>query len=218
MHALLSVHHPQAGSEVITLRFWAWRAADETFVLNTRVQAPHKTEVCALEFHPSVMLVVTGSRDRTFKLWDRVEAAPIVSLAHEQHTQRKTVSQKQQEQQLLEPDLKKKHVDKVAAAGADDPAAPGGPSRTSSQGSPRHLWQCRSVGFYRDSPCVSAAFSGDGTALALGYGHHVTLWDWRDNALKGVLVQVGLSPFLLPTLFSYFECYGSAATGCSERF
>ncbi len=29
--------------------------------------------------------------------------------------------------------------------------------------------------------------SGDGTCLALGYAHLLTLWDWRDNTLKAVL-------------------------------
>lgn len=128
------------------------------------------------------MLVVTGSRDRTFKLWDRVEAAPIVSLAHDQHTRKQTVSQRQLE--VAESAVATAGQKRARSTGSDSKDAVD-PSMPSPQ---RYIWQCRSVGFYRDYPCSAAAFSGDGTALALGYGRHVTLWDWRDNALKGVLV------------------------------
>jgi WD40 repeat protein len=166
-------------------------------------QMPHKADVRCLEFHPSLFLVATGSRDRTFKLWDRIEAAPVVSLAHEQHKLRRNLQQHNGDEaanvvavsaaaaaatengkQRVVTNRKARRIEanEVSAKAV----APSSPPLLAS----RFVWQCRSVGFYRDFPCSSAAFSGDGTALALGYGHHVTLWDWRDNALKSVLAQV----------------------------
>jgi WD40 repeat protein len=176
-------------------------------VTTCQMQMPHKGEVRCLEFHPSLLLVATGSRDRTFKLWDRIEAAPVVSLAHEQHAIRRKLAR--------EDGGNPNNVDSAAVTAAAVAAVESGKMKAAAanrkgrriesksvaadaavsataapRAPPRHVWQCRSVGFYRDFPCSAAAFSGDGTALALGYGNHVTLWDWRDNALKGVLMQV----------------------------
>jgi NET1-associated nuclear protein 1 (U3 small nucleolar RNA-associated protein 17) len=50
-------------------------------------------------------------------------------------------------------------------------------------------WNCRSVGFFRDYPCRSAAFSTDGSVLAVSYGHIITLWDPLTNILRRTLSQ-----------------------------
>lgn len=50
-------------------------------------------------------------------------------------------------------------------------------------------WNCRSVGFFRDYPCRSAAFSNDGSVLAVSYGHIITLWDPLTNVLRKTLSQ-----------------------------
>jgi NET1-associated nuclear protein 1 (U3 small nucleolar RNA-associated protein 17) len=51
------------------------------------------------------------------------------------------------------------------------------------------MWSCRSVGFFRDYPCRSAAFSKDGSVLAVSYGQIITLWDPSTNMLKRTLSQ-----------------------------
>eukprot|EP00884_Botryococcus_braunii_P009590 jgi/Botrbrau1/18632/Bobra.0367s0068.1 len=48
-------------------------------------------------------------------------------------------------------------------------------------------WRCHSVGSYCDLPCNCAAFSTDGSLLAVGTGDQVTLWDPWENALLGTL-------------------------------
>ena len=51
----------------------------------------------------------------------------------------------------------------------------------------RAPWRVRSVGFYQDRPMHCAAFSSDGSLLAVGAGSAVTLWDPDNNALLRVL-------------------------------
>ena len=48
-------------------------------------------------------------------------------------------------------------------------------------------WRCRSVGFYQRRPMLAAAFSHDGSLLAVGAGDCVTLWEPMSNALVAVL-------------------------------
>jgi NET1-associated nuclear protein 1 (U3 small nucleolar RNA-associated protein 17) len=51
-------------------------SAGGAFVLNTRVDSPHKAAVTSLAFHPFRPLCVTASADRTFKVW--VETTRLV--------------------------------------------------------------------------------------------------------------------------------------------
>ncbi|KAI7871378.1 WD40-repeat-containing domain protein [Mucor mucedo] len=50
-------------------------------------------------------------------------------------------------------------------------------------------WVCRSVGVYRDSNPTSAAFSEDGSILAVAFGQVITLWDPYSNSIQNVLAQ-----------------------------
>ncbi|RUS25040.1 WD40-repeat-containing domain protein [Jimgerdemannia flammicorona] len=50
-------------------------------------------------------------------------------------------------------------------------------------------WACRSIGVYRDYVPHHAAFSDDGSILAVAYGQIVTLWDPYTNTFQGVLVH-----------------------------
>ena len=77
----------------------------------------------------------------------------------------------------------------------------------------RVVWDCYSVGFYRDKPIHDAAMSDDGSILAVAYDNIVTLWSPLDNmlqhtlphpsSLKGDCVKtvsfVGDSPLLVTT-------------------
>jgi len=48
---------------------------------------------------------------------------------------------------------------------------------------------CESVGFYRNLPAGIAAFSDDGSLLAVVFGSCITLWDPENNQLKETLVN-----------------------------
>ncbi|XP_046846003.1 WD repeat-containing protein 75-like [Xenia sp. Carnegie-2017] len=52
-------------------------------------------------------------------------------------------------------------------------------------------WHCQSVGYFRDEPVSDAAFSSDGSLLAVVYGKVITLWDPYINEQKKTLC----SPF-----------------------
>ncbi|KAG1472336.1 hypothetical protein G6F56_001597 [Rhizopus delemar] len=53
----------------------------------------------------------------------------------------------------------------------------------------RSEWICRSVGVYRDSEANTAAFSADGSVLAVAFGETITLWDPYLNSIQAVLAQ-----------------------------
>jgi len=48
-------------------------------------------------------------------------------------------------------------------------------------------WDCESVGFYRGLEAQCVDFSRDGTALSVGFGHLVTLWDPDHNIVQATL-------------------------------
>ncbi|KAJ3088070.1 WD repeat-containing protein 75 [Quaeritorhiza haematococci] len=48
-------------------------------------------------------------------------------------------------------------------------------------------WSCRSVGYYKDLPAYDAAFSEDGSILAVSFGQVITLWDPTTNGLQMVM-------------------------------
>ncbi|KAJ1266298.1 hypothetical protein BS78_08G140500 [Paspalum vaginatum] len=54
-------------------------------------------------------------------------------------------------------------------------------------------WRCQSVGSYKNKPMTSAAFSADGSVLAVAAESAITLWDPDNNALVGVIAET-LSP------------------------
>lgn len=52
-----------------------------------------------------------------------------------------------------------------------------------------YFWRCRSVGYYRGQRCSSAAFSPDGSVLAIGSGAVVSFWDPIANTLLFALTH-----------------------------
>ncbi|KAI9189118.1 NET1-associated nuclear protein 1 [Blastocladiella emersonii ATCC 22665] len=64
-------------------------------------------------------------------------------------------------------------------------AAPGNPKVR--VGAPRPVWRCRSSGYYRGLTPRSAAWSADGSILAVAFGVQITLWDPASLVLAGVL-------------------------------
>ncbi|VAI27360.1 unnamed protein product [Triticum turgidum subsp. durum] len=66
-------------------------------------------------------------------------------------------------------------------------------SLQSSDGKSQSGWRCQSVGSYKKKPMTAAAFSGDGSVLAVAAESVITLWDPDNNALVGVIAEA-LSP------------------------
>ena len=50
-------------------------------------------------------------------------------------------------------------------------------------------WDCESVGFYRSLNAGCADFSFDGTALAIGFEHLITLWDPDNMTVHATLTN-----------------------------
>ncbi|KAG2426597.1 hypothetical protein HXX76_012913 [Chlamydomonas incerta] len=67
-------------------------------------------------------------------------------------------------------------------------AAPASGSGSRRAGAPPSThWRCRSTGGYKGLPLGAAAFSADGSVLAVAAGSRVTLWDADSNALAAAL-------------------------------
>ncbi|XP_070565659.1 WD repeat-containing protein 75-like [Ptychodera flava] len=58
-------------------------------------------------------------------------------------------------------------------------------------------WNCQSVGFYHDLPAVKAAFSTDGSLLAVAFQQIITLWDPDLNDLKMVLSPLPINQAII---------------------
>eukprot|EP00002_Diphylleia_rotans_P032262 TRINITY_DN6760_c0_g1_i2.p1 TRINITY_DN6760_c0_g1~~TRINITY_DN6760_c0_g1_i2.p1 ORF type:complete len:947 (+),score=169.38 TRINITY_DN6760_c0_g1_i2:52-2892(+) len=73
------------------------------------------------------------------------------------------------------------------------------------------FWGCRSVGLYRNYPARHAAFSHDGSLLAVAFENIITLWDYESNEMKSTIshpaiqsnfLRIGFildSPYLVST-------------------
>ncbi|XP_070672162.1 LOW QUALITY PROTEIN: uncharacterized protein [Malus domestica] len=51
-------------------------------------------------------------------------------------------------------------------------------------------WMCHAVGSYKNKPMTAAAFSGDGSVLAVAAENVITLWDPDNNALVAVIGEM----------------------------
>ncbi|KAG2432689.1 hypothetical protein HYH02_006674 [Chlamydomonas schloesseri] len=141
------------GSTEACLKFWdagsgsdgavSTSGSGSGFVLNTRVDEPHRDLVSALVYHPTRNLAVTtggSGSESEYKVWiqERRASAP--------------------------------------GSGSGRRGAP-----------PSTHWRCLSTGGYKGLPLGAAAFSADGSVLAVAAGSRVTLWDAESNALAAAL-------------------------------
>lgn len=68
--------------------------------------------------------------------------------------------------------------------GVEQPQPLGADGGDGSSATARVVWACRSVGYYRQTAATAAAFSVDGSLLAVAYAPDVvTLWDPMSNAM-----------------------------------
>ncbi|CAN6725634.1 unnamed protein product [Malus baccata var. baccata] len=51
-------------------------------------------------------------------------------------------------------------------------------------------WMCHAIGSYKNKPMTAAAFSGDGSVLAVAAENVITLWDPNSNALVAVIGEM----------------------------
>jgi NET1-associated nuclear protein 1 (U3 small nucleolar RNA-associated protein 17) len=61
--------------------------------------------------------------------------------------------------------------------------------KTATEAPPSTYWVCQSVGVYRDYKVRGAAFSGDGSLLAVVYGQVITLWEPTTLTLRHTLLH-----------------------------
>ncbi|GIL68600.1 hypothetical protein Vafri_21848 [Volvox africanus] len=123
------------------------------FILNTRVDEPHRDVVTSLVYHPCQHMVVTtggSGLDSEFKVWIQEGQRPG--------------------------------------------AATGGHHITATTTTAASRWRCRSIGGYKSLPMTAAAFSADGSVLAVAAAARVTLWDAESNALVAVLPAAATGP------------------------
>ena len=74
-------------------------------------------------------------------------------------------------------------------------------SGTSRQAKMTTIWTCNASVFFRESPIIDSSFSKDGSLLAVGYSHIVTLWNPISNNLLGVLPHASISGKIQRTIF-----------------
>lgn len=149
--------------DTLSLKFWDWVPEQGRYVLNSRVEAPHKTTVSALRYHPTMHVIVSTSHDRTFKVWER--------------------HQREQDPSMADAAAAARGKGRGARRRARNAAARSSVRQTS--------WRCRSVGFYRDFPLNDGAFSSDGSLLAVACAHVLTLWSPMSTTLLRTLTHPG---------------------------
>ncbi len=194
-----SARGPGEEDETPVLRFFARQAgagASEWRPV-TVVEAPHKARVTVLEFAPgSGGLLVTGSADRSFKLWTRAggeaaggEAGATPAPSVEEGGAAGAAAAAAGEA----ANRKARRAARAAGAGAP-PAPPPSTATGAPPPPPPFTWICRSVGYWRDAPVTAGCFSGDASLLAVAYGGAVSLWAPANNALRAVLAFPRLAP------------------------
>lgn len=58
------------------LKFWSWDTHEKRFIMNTRVEQPHKGNITSLIYHPTKNMAVTVGADAKFKVWVRIDRLP----------------------------------------------------------------------------------------------------------------------------------------------
>lgn len=143
----------------------------------TRVDGPHRGAITALAYHPAAALAVTASLDGEFKA-RKISGTPESALFR-------------QSRRFLPAPLSGCLPD----GSRRGPSAPT-PLQTWARGDGGKrgaaAWRCRSVGFYQGHPLLAAAFSPDGSLLAVSGGGLVTLWEPLQNTHVGTLAAPAL--------------------------
>lgn len=81
----------------------------------------------------------------------------------------------------------------------------------------RMSWRCRSVGSYRQKPMLAAAFSSDGTILAVGAAELITLWNPSTNEMIRVLASSSSAYISLLAFVNDSNCLVAASSGSGRH-
>lgn len=54
-----------------SLKFWTYDEVTHKYILNTRVEKPHKGQIVDVVYHPNMNLVASCATDGKFKIWIR---------------------------------------------------------------------------------------------------------------------------------------------------
>lgn len=84
------------------------------------------------------------------------------------------------------------------------------------QMSPNSGWMCHAVGSYKDKPMTAAAFSADGSVLAVAAETVITLWDPDRNVLVAVVGQSQM-PIVSLTFGGNSDCLLYASHGSKPQ-
>ena len=86
------------------------------------------------------------------------------------------------------------------------------------KGAKRKAWHCRSVGGYRECPARCAAFSHDGSLLAIGYQQVVTLWEPDTCTLQETLTHPPFSHLVTEVGFTGQGSARPSLVACSTEW
>jgi NET1-associated nuclear protein 1 (U3 small nucleolar RNA-associated protein 17) len=156
-----------------TLKFWLYDERQRRYELNTQINDPHTGEITGLAYNPSGDMCVTSSSDGKFKVWVLVE-------------RQSDEDDVEAEGDNNAENVRKDNADDKPSEGLTLPPPPA-PSAAASSPAETMCWACRSVGFFRDLRATAAAFSTDGSILAVAYEHIITLWNPTTNSLISTL-------------------------------
>ncbi|ORX56771.1 WD40 repeat-like protein [Hesseltinella vesiculosa] len=75
--ATVDTRDDKINTQEIFLKFWRWDHDQQTYVLHTRVDSPHHSQIASCCFHPSASspMVVTTSTDKSFKIWAQQQSS-----------------------------------------------------------------------------------------------------------------------------------------------
>jgi NET1-associated nuclear protein 1 (U3 small nucleolar RNA-associated protein 17) len=212
---MLTIDHRDKADidEQTSLKFWKWKdaagaddpksstatvSASGHYALDSVMDQPHKATVTSLCYHPTKHLAVTTSMDFSFKVGQngylmsrRGRSLPANTSGFDTH--RDSLSSRCAQVWELRDVM-------------------GG--RGFARQTRHKAWHCRSIGGYRECPARCAAFSNDGSVLAIGYQQVVTLWDPETCSLHETLthpprshvVRRPLRPFLAAVLTEIYLC------------
>ena len=145
--------------DVTSLKFWEHDITTNQYVLNTRVRTPHSKVITALTFASSP-----------------TRGKMVVTSSHDHKFK------------IWRPTTMNVGPSLIAKANSSSSFGTHKKTNTSTTAtSSRVVWDCYSVGFYRDMPIHDAALSEDGSILAVAYSNIVTLWSPLENMLQHTL-------------------------------
>lgn len=179
-----------------------WQIQNRTYVLNTQTEMPHKGtpfssplshhqgNVTATAYHPHLDMCVTCDDEGTFKIWESYEFLEDFTVEV-----KPKIEKKQDEVVIDHAPIEELNEE---TKGKEEQQREEGKEKGERIRRKKELWRFRSEGSYRDVPVTSAAFSSDGSTLALAYQQIITLWYSLDCSVSDSLGILSITASSLP--------------------